>query len=184
MYFISPAFAGPLFGDVFEEDHPVVNVTTHSPETKAPETHGTTLSHGTTEVNVTLPTTTAFPKPDRTVCKGHKEGEFVLDPHDSHIYYECTSNGFGYKFTCPHGLIFDVLKKACVFDPKGPTVRPPDHGGSKFDCKGKSDGFYPDEHDKNKFHECTGGYASDFSCPPTTVFDPVKKICDFPKMFA
>lgn len=108
----------------------------------------------------TGPTTIPPVKPANTqICKGKKEGEFIIDPHDPHVYYECTGRGLAYKFTCPHGLIFNTEKHICDFDPHGPTVRPtrdPKQPTSKFDCSGKTDGMYPDEHDKHKFHICSG----------------------------
>ncbi|KAH9398132.1 hypothetical protein TYRP_019138 [Tyrophagus putrescentiae] len=153
--------------------------TTHQsePPTTPPhtnhETAPTTIYTGPTTVPPVRPANT-------TICKGHKEGEYIIDPKDPHVYYECNGRGLAYKFTCPHSLIFNQEKHICDFDPHASTVRPtrdPKTPGSNFDCTNKPDGMYPDPKDKTVFHQCHAGFGSDFKCPPTTVFDPERKIC-------
>lgn len=63
-------------------------------------------------------TTTIAPVDTRFLCKGHKDGEFLPDPTNPHVFYEC-SKMKALKFQCPKStdgqLIFDKVKKVCVF---------------------------------------------------------------------
>lgn len=137
-------------------------------------------------VNGSNTTATTATPPNMTICKSHKPGDFIPDPTDKHYYYECGQRGTAYRFKCSSNLIFNKEKNVCDFDPNvdkpKPTADPSNHSKT-FSCEGKKDGFYPDEHDRHKFHECSGGYATDFQCPPTTVFIPGKNVCDHENAF-
>lgn len=113
-----------------------------------------------------------------TICVDKKDGTLLGDEHDRTLFYEC-SNGLAFPFHCPSNLIFDETRGVCIFDPNSPTKRPPNHGNSTYNCTGKEDGFYPDENDATKFHECVNGYPYDFKCPPNTIYDVKRKVCAY-----
>lgn len=179
--FISLGFLFLFYGNVFT--YPFVEPL--GPFEELNDELNDDVINGTTLIPTTLPseeTTEPYtPPPINRICKGHPSGTYIVDPSNHSIFYECGDHGRVYRFECPDNLVFDVVKHICVFDENATTERVPDHGKSKFDCRGKKDGYYPDEHDKHIFHQCQNGYPSDFECPPTTIFDLATSTCVYEK---
>lgn len=53
--------------------------------------------------------------PQKDICKGLPDGQFIGDPSDCSRFYMC-ENGFGTGANCPPGMLFDTLQNRCNFE--------------------------------------------------------------------
>ena len=49
-----------------------------------------------------------------------------------------------------------------------------------LDCKNENGSLYPVDKCTSWFCECANGYPFVLYCPPGLVFNPAKKVCDYP----
>lgn len=49
-------------------------------------------------------------------CSKQKDGHYGIDKNCGSRDYVICSNGVGYKYSCPSGLIFDQIQVICTYD--------------------------------------------------------------------
>ncbi|XP_078603234.1 putative endochitinase [Branchiostoma floridae x Branchiostoma japonicum] len=112
-------------------------------------------------------------------CAGKAAGRNYQDPDDCSKFYTCLG-GQIYSFSCPTGRLFDAERLLCDEADNVYCLHPisADPGPDPA-CAGKVDGkVFGDPDDCTKFHTCSSGQLSKFSCPTGLVFNQERLMCD------
>ncbi|KAG7164862.1 chitinase 10-like 5, partial [Homarus americanus] len=129
-------------------------------------------SHAPATMTPTEPTTTT-PVPSFNCPRPG----FFREEVDCTVYYVCDNTLIAYKFVCPEGLVFDLMRRLCNW---------PQHvecgtGAAHFSkSKCEKDGLFTDPEDCRMFTWCKQGVASRFSCQHGTFFHPRTGACTQP----
>ncbi|XP_022257598.1 uncharacterized protein LOC106473456 [Limulus polyphemus] len=109
---------------------------------------------------------------DPSLCK-MPVGKYIF-PGDCNKYVECI-NGIALVRKCPWGQKFDKDKQLCVSTDDGCDgwIRDPV-------CQ-TLDGLFSKKDDCTKFYHCSNGIAYLKDCPASLYFNPLLKVCDWPR---
>ncbi|XP_064214349.1 uncharacterized protein LOC655370 isoform X2 [Tribolium castaneum] len=120
-------------------------------------------------------------------CPKNATGQFVYEA-SCNQYLNCWK-GRGYVQNCAPGTLFNPKtlecdfpeKVYCISGPRQSILRQEKSAKIKqIGCPKEFSGLIPNYTDCSKFINCVSGIENFMDCPPGTLFDINKNICDFP----
>lgn len=100
------------------------------------------------------------------------------DPTHCSGFFVC-DKGHLRKFTCPFNLKFNEATFTCDWSQYPGCDEPQLSPTPGFQCPG--DGLYPNPEKCEAYYICANNEATPMVCTSNTVFNPVNKICDWPR---
>ncbi|CAH1793388.1 unnamed protein product [Owenia fusiformis] len=108
----------------------------------------------------------------------------VKDPNNCHKYFQCFDNKL-FNYNCGPEFVFDPRIQTCSYPSTvegcAPETSISDQDGSQDQFICKTDGYFANPDDCNRFYRCVSGRVYQLSCTNGLFFNERSNSCDYPR---